>query len=355
MYQKRMKLWLVLTLAVTTFVDVLQQAEAGNNRPQATIQHKRRLTKPKRVKKTAPRINPTSPRPRRRIPGPLSSVPMTVSSGTEAGEQKVSKKMPRLESRTVLVMDEQGNAVYSKNANEVRPIASITKLMTAMVALDANLPMNEVLNITTEDQDNLRHSRSRLRPGTAALTREEMLRVALMSSENRAASALGRTTFPGGTPEFVSAMNRKAQSLGMTNTVFADATGLLVTNVSTATDLVKMLEAARNYPLIREATTTPEADFSPYAEKPSLHYVNTNRLVHYQSADWDILLSKTGFINEAGRCLVMEAKLPQGTYDFVFLNAPGKLSPFGDSNRLRRWIDQGGGQTLPNLQNLQSM
>lgn len=347
MYKASMKLWLALALTVAALPDAISLVEArGSGKPQTAVQQKRRQGKLNRARKPVPRVNPTTPpatAPRQNAPArPLSPPPMVVSSTAAPGT-----KLPKLESNVVLVMNEQGQEVYSKNAQEVHPIASITKLMTAMVTLDANLPMNEVLTVTEEDKDNLRHSRSRLRPG-AALSREQMLRVALMSSENRAASTLGRTTFPGGMPDFVAAMNRKAQSLGMTNSSFADPTGLLVTNVSTAADLVKMLEAARNYPLIQEATTTSEADFSPYAGKPPMHYVNTNRFVHYKSADWEILLSKTGFINEAGRCLVMEAKLPKGTYDFVLLNAPGKLSPFGDSNRLRRWIDQSdqsGGQT----------
>lgn len=260
--------------------------------------------------------------------------------GATHPQASTHKKPPRLESGSVLLVDGQGTQIFSKSAQDVHPIASITKLMTAMVVLDANKPMDENITIMDVDIDKLRHSRSRLRPKQATLTREDMLKVALMSSENRAAAALGRTTFPEGISAFVDAMNRKAQILGMINSKFTDPTGLQVTNVSTAADLIKMLEAARKYPLIREATTTPKADFSPYSKGSPLHYVNTNRLVHYQNEDWAIQLSKTGFINEAGHCLVMEAKLPKGNYDFVFLNAPGKLSPIGDANRLRHWIEQ---------------
>jgi D-alanyl-D-alanine endopeptidase (penicillin-binding protein 7) len=242
-----------------------------------------------------------------------------------------------------LVVDDKGRPVFSKAVDEVRPIASITKLMTAMVVLDAGLPMDETITISKEDCDTLRHSRSRLRLGKATLTRGDMLKLALMSSENRAASALGRTTFPGGTPAFVAAMNRKAHALGMSNSHFADPTGLRAANVSTAADLVKMVRAAGHYPLIRVATTTPSAEVRPHPRGGVLHYVNTNRLVKNQNDDWDIHLSKTGFINEAGRCLVMEAKLSEGTYDFVLLNAPSKLTPIGDSNRLRHWIEKNGG------------
>jgi len=264
-----------------------------------------------------------------------------VAAGSNAGKHG---RMPlRLESGSVLVVDDQGRPVFSKAEDEVRPIASITKLMTAMVVLDAGLPLDEAITISKEDSDNLRHSRSRLRLGKATLTRGEMLKIALMSSENRAAAALGRTTFPSGPPTFVAAMNRKAHAIGMSNSRFADPTGLQAANVSTAADLVKMVRAAGHYPLIRAATTTPSAEVRPHPKGGALHYVNTNRLVKNQDDDWEIHLSKTGFINEAGRCLVMEAKLSEGTYDFVLLNAPGKFTPIGDSNRLRRWIGSNGG------------
>lgn len=248
----------------------------------------------------------------------------------------------RLASKSVLVVDDKGQPVFSKAVHKVRPIASITKLMTAMVVLDAGVSLDETITICMADRDTLRHSRSRLLLGKATLPRGEMLKLALMSSENRAAAALGRTTFAGGTSAFVAAMNRKARALGMRHSHFADPTGLRATNVSTAADLVKLVRAARQYPLIREATTTPSAKVRPHPKRGALRYVNTNRLVQHRNRDWKIRLSKTGFINEAGRCLVMEAKLSEGTYDFVLLNAPGKLTPIGDSNRLRRWIENKG-------------
>jgi D-alanyl-D-alanine endopeptidase (penicillin-binding protein 7) len=166
-----------------------------------------------------------------------------------------------------------------------------------------------------------------------------MLNIALMSSENRAAAALGRTSFPGGTPAFVAAMNRKAQALGMTSSRFADASGLDGGNRSTAEDLVKMIRAASRYPFIRRATTTAELTVSPYASGATLDYRNTNPLIRNQNPDWDIGLSKTGYLNEAGRCLVMQARIAGRSFYIVFLDAFGKLTPVGDSNRLRKWLE----------------
>jgi D-alanyl-D-alanine endopeptidase (penicillin-binding protein 7) len=176
---------------------------------------------------------------------------------------------------------------------------------------------------------------SRLRVG-GTLSRREMLEIAIMASENRAAAALGRTTFPGGTAEFVQAMNRKAKALGMHSSHFAGPTGLDEHNVASAEDLVKLLKAARHYPLIRRASTTRSKDVWPFRHRGSLHYVNTNRLI--RNRHWDILLSKTGYIDEAGRCLVMEAQLFGRPLYIVLLNSYGKLTPFGDSNRLRHWL-----------------
>jgi len=177
----------------------------------------------------------------------------------------------RLRSAVALVADQYGRRVYAKHSGDVKPIASITKLMTAMVVLDANLPMGERITILEVDRDRLRHSRSRLRTNRATLSRRELLTIALMSSENRAAAALGRTSLPGGTPAFVEAMNRKAKSIGMRNSHFADASGLNGANRSTAEDLVKMLQAASRYPFIRTATTTtsPTRFRSPSGRAPT--------------------------------------------------------------------------------------
>ncbi len=241
---------------------------------------------------------------------------------------------PGLRSASALVMDAEGNVIYGKDSDTVRPIASITKLMTAMVVLDAKLPLDEKITITKEDRDLIRLTGSRLDYG-ATLKREEMLLLALMSSENRAAAALGRT-YPGGTKAFVAAMNRKAEALGMSHSNFADAAGLRSENVSTASDLMRMVKAADTYPLITRATTTPRMEVHPYSRRGPLNYVNTNRLL--KNSSWDIELSKTGYINEAGRCLVMQANIEGEDVSIVLLNSFGKLTPFGDSNRLRKWM-----------------
>jgi len=244
-----------------------------------------------------------------------------------------------LHSGSALVVDELGQRIYAKRSGVVKPIASITKLMTAMVVLDSGAPLDEPIRILEADRDRLRNSRSRLRINEAELTRGEMLMVALMSSDNRAASALGRTALRGGTPSFVQAMNRKARALGMHDSRFADASGLDATNRSTAEDLVKMVRAAARYPFIRAATTRAEFTVSPYAGGGTLQYRNTNPLVRNDHSDWDIGLSKTGFINEAGRCLVMQASIGGHPLYIVLLGASGKMTPVGDSNRLREWFE----------------
>jgi D-alanyl-D-alanine endopeptidase (penicillin-binding protein 7) len=207
-------------------------------------------------------------------------------------------------------------------------------LMTAMVVLDANLDLDEKLTITKEDRDLIRLTGSRLEYG-ATLSRRELLLLALMSSENRAATALGRT-YPGGMNNFVTHMNRKAKGLGMNSSHFADPAGLKSENVSTASDLAKMVGAAEGYPLITQSTTTTRKEVRPYARRGPITYGNTNRLLKNKS--WDIELSKTGYINEAGRCLVMQANIEGEGVSIVLLNSFGKLTPFGDSNRLRKWM-----------------
>jgi len=241
---------------------------------------------------------------------------------------------PQLRSASALVINEDGAVIYGKDVDTVRPIASITKLMTAMVIIDSGLDLGEKITVTKEDRDLVQLTGSRLEYG-ATLPRREMILLAIMSSENRAATALGRN-WPGGMTQFIDAMNKKAAQLGMTNSHFADPAGLSVENTSTARDLIKMVTAANAYELIREASTTTRIEVRPYAKRGPLVYGNTNRLLKNET--WDIELSKTGYIMEAGRCLVMQANIEGEQVSIVLLNSFGKLTPFGDSNRLRKWM-----------------
>lgn len=241
---------------------------------------------------------------------------------------------PNLRSASALVINADGDVIYGKDIDTVRPIASLTKLMTAMVILDSELDLDEKITITKADRDLIQLTGSRLEYG-ATLPRREMILLAVMSSENRAAAALGRT-WPQGLSGFVAAMNKKADQLGMTNTRFADPAGLHTENQSTARDLIKMVSSAQDYPLIRQASTTTRMEVRPYPRRGPLVYGNTNRLL--KNANWDIALSKTGYINEAGRCLVMQANIEGESVSIVLLNSFGKLTPFGDSNRLRQWM-----------------
>jgi D-alanyl-D-alanine endopeptidase (penicillin-binding protein 7) len=242
---------------------------------------------------------------------------------------------PRLYSNIALIYDEKTQRpLYTKNADTVAPIASITKLMTAMVVLDAKLPMNEEIAISSQDIDTLKGTHSRMRPGMT-LTRAELLKLALMSSENRAASALART-YPGGTEAALAKMNAKARELGMKDTRFFDPTGLNSANVSTAQDLVKMVSAAKAYEPIRRFTTSTSYEVDLPGRR-SMRYVNTNPLVKNES--WDIAVSKTGYINEAGRCLVMEAKISQRPVVIVLLDSWGKNTRVGDANRIKKWME----------------
>ena len=239
-----------------------------------------------------------------------------------------------VQSSSALVIEQNGGAsLYQKNADVVAPIASITKLMTAMVELDSSPNLQVPITITEDDVDTLRGSRSRLHVGSA-MSLESALLLALMSSENRAANALARH-YPGGIGAFVAAMNIKAQALGLRDTHFEDATGLTSNNVSTARDLARMVIAAYRYPLIRELTTTAEATVAVGGRE--MDYRNTNPLV--KSTAWDVGLSKTGYIHEAGKCLVMQARVAERPVVIVLLDSAGKLTRVGDANRIRRWME----------------
>lgn len=242
---------------------------------------------------------------------------------------------PKLASSIALIYDEQTQRpLYTKNPDAVAPIASITKLMTAMIVLDSDPDLNEELSVDVADLDILKGTHSRLGVGTTFI-RSEMLKLALMSSENRAASVLARS-YPGGTAAAVAAMNAKARKLGMLNTTFRDPTGLNSANVSTARDLVKMVSAARNYKLIHQYTTTATHLVEGQRGR-ELIFNNTNPLV--KNASWEIGVSKTGFINEAGRCLVMQANIRQRPVIIVLLDSVGKTTRIGDANRVKKWIE----------------
>jgi serine-type D-Ala-D-Ala endopeptidase (penicillin-binding protein 7) len=258
--------------------------------------------------------------------------PAKPSFGQLAGLHEVADSLD-LKSSVALVLDQDTNEVlFSKNSKAVLPIASLTKLMTALVVTEAALPPEEMLTVTDDDVDTEKGSRSRLRVGTQ-LARGEMLHLALMSSENRAAHALGRQ-YPGGLTAFVVAMNAKAQQLGMTDTHYVEPTGLSSQNQSSARDLATLVKAAYSHPIIRELSTSPEYSVEVGARQLQFH--NTNRLV--TNPEWNIGLQKTGYITEAGRCLVMQAKLAGRQLIMVFLDSAGKYSRLGDAERVRHWI-----------------
>ncbi len=265
---------------------------------------------------------------------------LAVSMQARAGQEDAQSHFlalsgdPHLRSASALVIGASGNIIYAKDTDTVRSIASITKLMTAMVVLDSKANLDELITITREDRDTVKMTGSRLGYG-AKLKRRELLQLALMSSENRAANALGRN-HPGGLDAFVVAMNDKARSLGMADSRFADPAGLRPDNLATASDLAKMIAAAEDYPFIKRATTSTQLSIRPYRKRGPLSFGNTNRLLH--NANWEIDLSKTGFLREAGRCLVMRARIDGEPISIVLLNSYGKLTPFGDSNRLKRWL-----------------
>jgi D-alanyl-D-alanine endopeptidase (penicillin-binding protein 7) len=239
-----------------------------------------------------------------------------------------------LNSSVALVVDQQTNEVlFSKNDSAVLPIASLTKLMTGLVVTDANLPLDEMVTITSDDVDTVKGSRSRLAVGTT-LTRLELMHLALMSSENRAAHALGRT-FPGGLDQFVRLMNAKARELGMLDTRYVEPTGLSSLNQSSARDLATLVSVAYQRPLLRSLSTSPSHQLE--LGHRTLEYRNSNRLI--RDPDWDIGLQKTGYISEAGRCLVMQARVAGRQLIMVFLDATGKLGRAQDAERVRRWVE----------------
>ncbi|KXW55454.1 serine hydrolase [Ferrovum sp. PN-J185] len=239
-------------------------------------------------------------------------------------------------SRSALVIDElDHHVVFSKNPDPIQPIASITKLMTAVVVLESNQNLDETLTVSKDDVDTLRFSSSHLRVG-AQETRLNFLKMALIASENRAASALGRN-YPGGLPAFVAKMNEEAKKLGMIHSHFADSSGLNGKNVSSAEDLVRLVEKARTIPLIHKITTTSEVTLPVGYRHQMVRFKNTNPLVAKE--DWEIGLSKTGYINESGQCLVMEAKITGHPMVIVLLDSHGHQARINDARRVRQWLE----------------
>lgn len=260
-----------------------------------------------------------------------AALAFSIMAGPVAAGERAE---PQLKSASVLVLDQDtGEVLLSRNTDNVTPIASLTKLMTALITVEAKLPLDEVIDITDADIDTLKGTGSRLRVGSS-FTREDLLKLALMASENRAASALGRS-YPGGKSAFVQAMNRKAGELHMGATHFVEPTGLSSSNVSSAEDLAKLVRAAHRMPLIREYSTMAHYDVKVNGRPAS--FVNTNALV--RGGSWDIGLSKTGFINEAGRCLVMQANFNARSVIIVLLDSIGKYTRVADAKRIRQWLE----------------
>ena len=265
----------------------------------------------------------------------IPAVPPVISAGDQAG-LNLTRDPLDLKSSVALVMDQTSSKVlFEKNSNVALPIASITKLMTALVVVEAKQDMDEVLEVSNDDVDHEKNSSSRLRVGSQ-LTRNNMLHIALMSSENRAASSLGRH-YPGGLPAFVVAMNAKAKALGMSGTHYVEPTGLSSQNVASAQDLAKLVIAAHEHPILRQFSTDTKYVVDTGAGGHSLQYANSNHLV--ANPGWEIGLQKTGYINEAGRCLVMQAKIEGRSIVMVFLDSKGKQSRLADAGRIRKWIE----------------
>ncbi|MDP2254761.1 MAG: D-alanyl-D-alanine endopeptidase [Polaromonas sp.] len=295
--------------------------------------HSAKTTASKKVVSTRKSVQFTATTKSRTIIRAVTVVPAKLSFGQIAGLHSAQDLLD-LKSSVALVIDQDTREVLlSKNDHAVLPIASLTKLMTGVIISGAKLPMDEMITVTQDDVDTEKGSRSRLRVGTT-LTRGELLHLALMSSENRAAHALGRT-YPGGLATFVSLMNAKAKMLGMPDTSYVEPTGLSSRNQSSAQDLATLVIAAHGDPVLRELTTS--TGYQVAVGSQTLQYNNTNRLV--KNPEWDIGLQKTGYISEAGQCLVMQTKIAGRKLIMVFLDSAGKLSRLGDAERVRRWVE----------------
>lgn len=313
----------VLTVFIATDVQAAK-VRASDNKPSV----KRKISKTIYVAKRKPAVR-------------VAAIPAKPSYGQLAGLHQAQDALD-LKSSVALVVDQETNEVlFSKNEQAVLPIASLTKLMTGLIISEAKLSMDEMLTITQDDVDTEKGSSSRLRVGTT-LSRGELLHLALMSSENRAASALGRT-YPGGLSAFVSLMNAKARMLGMHDTRYVEPTGLSSKNQSSAKDLAMLVNVASADALLREYSTSP--GYQVAVGRQVLQYNNTNRLV--KNPTWDIGLQKTGYISEAGQCLVMQAQVAGRKLIMVFLDSAGKLTRLADAERVRRWVESNPPQARP--------
>ena len=319
-----------LTAIASAPAEATSRKSSEGNKASSTV----KLTKSvKTGKKTVVASSGKVAAKQKRRPTVQAAAPAKPSFGQLAGLHGASDPLD-LKSSVALVMDQDTREVLiSKNDGAVLPIASLTKLMTGLVITEARLPMNEMIVISQDDVDTEKGSRSRLKVG-AELSRGELMHLALMSSENRAAHALGRT-YPGGLAAFVQLMNAKAQALGMKDTRYVEPTGLSSKNQSSAKDLATLVAAAYTEPQLRELTTSP--GHAVEVANRTLQYNNTNRLVHNPS--WDIGIQKTGYISEAGQCLVMQAKVAGRKLIMVFLDSSGKYTRLADAERVRRWVE----------------
>jgi D-alanyl-D-alanine endopeptidase (penicillin-binding protein 7) len=316
---------LLLTLVSPSVVWAQNKTANEKKRPVSVAQ--------KAVKKKATSVAPKA-NTKRLNSAQRPTVPMRASYGQLAGLHGASDPLA-LHSSVALVIDQDTREVlFRKNDKAVLPIASLTKLMTGLIISEAQLPMSEMIAITQADVDTEKGSSSRLAVGTV-LSRGDLLHLSLMSSENRAAHALGRS-FPGGMDDFVSRMNGRAQALGMSDTRYVEPTGLSSRNQSSANDLATLVAAAYKVPVLRELSTSHGREIE--VGRRTLQYNNTNRLV--KNANWDIGLQKTGYISEAGQCLVMQAQVSGRKLIMVFLDSAGKLTRIADAERVRRWVEK---------------
>lgn len=330
------KSWLasLLAVALSLSAGVATAQDDSTTNPQSQQKPGSGAKKPAEASsKTAPKPHTAAKKPETKQ---VQAKPAVASAKPAMAKAPKVVTYGSVRSHVVYVQDLSSSAVlYSRNEDVSRPIASISKLMTAIVIVDSGLSMSEVIEVTDDDVDMVKHSRSRLAVGTK-LSRADMLHLALMSSENRAANALGRT-YPGGLPAFVKAMNAKAQELGMTRSQFVEPTGLSSDNISTPRDLVKMLQAAAARDAIHRYTTDQQYEVKFKSGRTTL-FRNTNMLV--ANHDWDIRVSKTGYINEAGQCLVMVARINNRDTAIVLLNAEGKSTRIGDAIRIRQLVQR---------------